>query len=74
MTSEEVSDGVTISGDTSASSIIFKRTSSSNVNTREATERAALMTIKDSYAEFYLYKFYSSQDTLYTGASPEFFK
>ena len=74
MTSEEVSDGVTLSGDTSASSITFKRTSSSNVNTREATERAAAMTIEASYAEFYSCKFYSSQDTLYTGASPEFFR
>ena len=74
MTSEEVSDGVTLCGDTSASSITFKRTSSSNVQTRAATERAAAMTIEAPYTEFYKCRFFSSQDTLYTGASPAFFK
>ena len=74
MTSEEISDGVALSGDKSASSITFTRTSSSNVNTRDATERAAAMTIEGAYAEFFACKFYSSQDTLYTGASPEFFR
>ena len=74
MTSEEISDGVTLSWDTNASSITFKRTSSSNLNTREAIERASVMTIEASYAEFYSCKFYSSQDTLYTGASSEFFR
>jgi len=74
MTSEEVNDGVTLSGDTSASSITFKRTSSSNVQTREATERAAAMTNEAAYSEFYACKFYSSQDTLYTGASPQFYR
>ena len=74
MTTEEISDGVTLSGDTSASSITFTRTSSSNVNTRDATERAAAMTIEGAYAEFYACKFFSSQDTLYTGASPAYFR
>jgi len=74
MTNEEISDGVTLSGDTTVSSITFKRTSSSNVNTREATERAATLTVEAPYAEFYACKFYSSQDTLFTGASPEFFR
>ena len=74
MTSEEISDGITLANDAKASSITFKRTSSSNVNTREATERAAAMTIEAPYAEFYSCKFYSSQDTLYTGASPAFFR
>ena len=41
MTSEEVKDGVELSGDTSASSITVVRTSSLDVNTRAATERAA---------------------------------
>ena len=74
MTKEEISDGVTLSYDTNASPITFQRTSSSNVQTREATERAAAMTIEGSFAEFYKCKFFSSQDTLYTGASPSFFK
>ena len=74
MTSEEISDGITLANDARASSITFKRTSSSNVNTREATERAAALTIEAPYAEFYSCKFYSSQDTLYAGASPAFFR
>ena len=74
MTSEEISDGITLANDAKASSITFKRTSSSNVNTREATERAAALTIEAPYAEFYSCKFYSSQDTLYAGASPAFFR
>ena len=74
MTSEEISDGITLANDAKASSITFKRTSSSNVNTREATERAAAMTIEAPYAEFFSCKFYSSQDTLYAGASPAFFR
>jgi hypothetical protein len=57
MTSEEVKDGVTLSGDTSASSITFKRTSSSNVQTRDATERAAALTNETAYSEFYACKF-----------------
>ena len=59
MTSEEISDGVALSGDTSASSITFTRTSSSDVNTRAATERAAAMTIEGAYAEFYACKFFN---------------
>jgi len=74
MTSEEINDGVTLAYDSKASSITFKRTSSSNVNTREATERAAALTVEAPYAEFNACKFYSSQDTVYTGASPEFFR
>ena len=74
MTSEEISDGVTLANDPSASSITFKRTSSSNVNTREATERAAAITVDAPYCEFFSCKFYSSQDTLYVYASPQFFR
>ena len=74
MTSEEISDGVTLANDASASSITFKRTSSSNVNTREATERAAAITVDAPYCEFLRCKFYSSQDTLYVYASPQFFR
>jgi pectin methylesterase-like acyl-CoA thioesterase len=74
MTSEEVKDGVTPAYDSKASPITFKRTSSSDVKSRAATERAAAMTIEAPYAEFYACRFYSSQDTLYTGASPSFFR
>ena len=74
MTAEEIADGVTLAGDSRASSITFKRTSSCDVKSRAATERAAAMTIEAPYAEFYACRFYSSQDTLYTGASPEFFR
>ena len=74
MTSEEVKDGVTPAYDSKASPITFKRTSSSDVKSRAATERAAAMTIEAPYAELYACRFYSSQDTLYTGASPSFFR
>ena len=74
MTSEEVKDGVTLAKDPKASPITFQRTSSSDVKSRAATERAAAMTIEAPYSEFYACKFYSSQDTLYTGASPSFFR
>ena len=74
MTSEEISDGIVLANDAKASSITFQRTSSSNVNTRAATERAAALTIEAPYAEFFSCKFYSSQDTLYAGASPAFFR
>ena len=64
MTSEEISDGVTLAYDSRASSITFQRTSSSYVKSRAATERATAMTIAAPYAEFFTCKFYSSQDTL----------
>jgi len=54
MTAEEIADGITLAGDSRASSITFKRTSSSDVKSRAATERAAAMTIEAPYAEFYL--------------------
>ena len=71
ITKEEINDGVTVSG---SQSITFKRTSSSDVKSKAATERAAAMTIDGNRAEFYNCKFYSSQDTLYTGASVGYFK
>lgn len=69
MASEEDNDGVTLAYDSKALPITFQRTSSSDVKSRAATERADAMTIEAPYAEFYACKFYSSQDTLYTGAS-----
>jgi pectin methylesterase-like acyl-CoA thioesterase len=74
MTEEEIRDGVEILGDSSASNINIKRTSSLDVKSKAATERAAAMYIEAGYAEFLNCIFYSSQDTLYTGGSPSYFK
>ena len=74
MTEEEIKDGVEILGDSSASNINIKRTSSLDVKSKAATERAAAMYIEAAYAEFLNCIFYSSQDPLYTGGSPSYFK
>ena len=74
MTKEEISDGVQLSGDKSASSINVNRYLSLDVQSRAATERAAALTCEAPYSEFYGCKFYSSQDTLYTGGSPQYFR
>ena len=71
VTEEEIEDGVEVSGETD---ITFKRTLDSDVKSREATERAAALSVEANYAEFLNCRFYSSQDTLYTGASPLYFK
>ena len=74
MTSDEVKDGVELSGDKSASSITVVRNSNTDINSKAATERAAAMTAEAAYAEFYGCKFLSSQDTLYTGGSPQYYR
>ena len=74
MTTEEINDGVEILGDSSASSINIQRTSSLDVKTRAATERGAALSADAAYGEFLNCKFYSSQDTLYTGGTPLYFK
>ena len=74
MTTEEVNDGVEILGDSSVSNINVKRTSSLDVKSKSATERGAALSADAAYGEFLNCKFYSSQDTLYTGASPLYFK
>ena len=71
MTEEEIKDGVEISGE---SSINVVRTSSTDVKSKDATERAAALSIEGGFAEFLNCKIYSSQDTLYTGGSPSYFK
>ena len=71
MTEEEVEDGVEVSGETA---ITVKRTASLDVKTRAATERAAALSAEAPYVEFLNCRFYSSQDTLYTGGSPLYFK
>ena len=70
MTEEEIEDGVEVTGDT----IKIERTPNLDVKSREATERAAAMSIEADYVEFLNCRFYSSQDTLYTGGSPLYFR
>ena len=74
MTKEEVEDGVEVLGDSNTSPINVPRTSSLDVKSKAATERGAALAVDGGYAEFLNCKFYSSQDTLYTGASPLYFK
>ena len=74
MTSEEVADGVEVLGDSGTSSINVARTSSLDVKSKAATERGAALAADGGYGEFLNCKFYSSQDTLYTGGSPLYFK
>ena len=74
MTKEEVEDGVQVLGDSNTSPINVARTSSLDVKSKAATERGAALAVDGGYAEFLNCKFYSSQDTLYTGASPLYFK
>lgn len=74
ITSEEIDDGVEVLGDANSSPIKIERTSSLDVKSKAATERGAALSADGGYAEFLNCKFYSSQDTLYTGASPLYFK
>ena len=69
ITEEEIEDGVEVSMETGIRTI---RNKTLDPNTREATERAAAFSVEGDYCEFYNCKFYSSQDTLYTGSSPEY--
>ena len=74
MTSEEIDDGVEILGDPTSSKINISRTSSLDVNSKSATERGAALSIDAPFGEFLNCKFLSSQDTLFTGGSPLYFK
>ena len=74
MTTEEVADGVALLNDSATSSISQVRNSSTDVQSKAATERAAALSADAAYAEFLGCKFLSSQDTLYTGGSPLYFK
>ena len=74
MTSEEIADGVTLQNDPDVSAISTQRTSSTDVQSKAATERAAAISVEGAYSEFLGCQFLSSQDTLYTGASPLYFK
>ena len=74
MTNEELADGVEVLGDSNTSPINVQRTSSLDVKSKAATERGAALAADCGYAEFLNCRFYSSQDTLYTGGSPLYFK
>ena len=71
MTEEEMEDGVELSMETGIRTI---RNMSLDVNSREATERAAAFSVEGAYCEFFNCKFLSSQDTLFTGSSPQYYK
>lgn len=68
VTDEELADGVEPSG---SQSITFRRTSNSDVTSKEATERAAAIAIDANRTEFYNCSFLGSQDTLYTGSNTQ---
>ena len=70
VTNEEIEDGVVLTDGTEK----IVRTMSSDVRQRAYTGRAAAITIDADRAEFYNCKFYSSQDTLYTGGKKGYFK
>ena len=74
MTNEEVADGVEVLGDSNTSPINVQRNGNLDVKSKAATERGAALAADAGYCEFLNCKFYSSQDTLYTGASPLYFK
>lgn len=70
ITNEELADGVECTGET----LNVQRTSGSDVNSKALTERAAAFSADAGYCEFLNCKFLSSQDTLYTGGSPQYYK
>lgn len=73
VTQEEIADGVEPA--LVSTSINFDRTASgADVRSKAATERAAAISVEGDRAEFLGCEFYSSQDTLYTGASTGYFK
>lgn len=66
LTDEELADGVEISG---TEEIKVERKYGVDITTKAATERAAALAIEADKAEFVDCKFYSSQDTVFTGNS-----
>lgn len=71
ITDEELEDGVEVSG---TESITFVRKPGVDVTSKTATERATVIVIEGSEAEFKDCRFYSSQDTIYTGKINAYFK
>ena len=71
ITEEELKDGVELTFETGIREI---RNISLDVSARLSTERAAAFSSEGPYAEFYKCEFHSSQDTLFTSNSPQYFK
>ena len=71
ITQEEIEDGVEVSMETEIRTI---RNETLDPNTRSATERAAAFSAEGDFCEFLNCQFLSSQDTLYTGSSPQYYK
>ena len=70
LTKEEIADGVECTNET----LTVQRYNGVDVQSKAYTERAAALSADASYCEFLNCKFLSSQDTLYTGASPQYYK
>ena len=71
ITEEELKDGVELTYETGIREI---RNTTLDPAARKSTERAAAFSAEGPYAEFYKCEFHSSQDTLYTSNSPQYFK
>ena len=71
LTEEELKDGVELTYETG---IRVERNTTLDVCLRSSTERAAAFSSEGPYAEFYGCEFHSSQDTLFTSNSPQYFK
>ena len=71
ITDEELEDGVEPSG---GEAITLERKYGTDVTSKTATERATALAIEADKSELVNCKFYSSQDTLYTGNASIYFK
>lgn len=70
LTQEEIADGVECTNET----LTVQRYSGVDVQSKAYTERAAALSADTGYCEFLNCKFLSSQDTLYTGGSPQYYR
>ena len=71
ITAEELEDGVELTYETD---IRAERNEILDVCSRSSTERAAAFSAEGPFAEFYGCEFHSSQDTLFTSNSPQYYK
>ena len=70
ITNEELADGVECTNET----LTVQRYQGVDVKSKAYTERAAALSADTSYCEFLNCQFLSSQDTLYTGGAPQYYK
>ena len=70
ITNEELADGVECTNET----LKVQRSQGVDVKSKAYTERAAALSADTSYCEFLNCQFLSSQDTLYTGGAPQYYK